>query len=832
MSAFTPRKREQNFILDVALTTVKVLFLTVLIVAVTGTGLVLGVAKAWLETTPELDLNAFDAMAKTTFICDRYGNVVTEYKGAENRVDAEWEELPQYLIDAILAVEDQRFYSHNGVDAKRIVGAFVSNILNAGSQGGSTITQQLIKLTMLTSEQTYKRKLQEAYLALQLEEVLTKEEILLQYCNTIYLGGSNYGVKVAAQDYFGKDLRDLSLRECAMLARIIKNPYGYNPRLNYYTRQTPQVSEDGADYVLGLMLEQNRISQAEYDEAMSQTLHVVEVSASTQMYDHAYYVEYAIYDVVTKMLRKEGLEDTRTNRSRMEQKLRTGGYSIVTSLDPDVQDMVQYVVSNWKNYPKMRYSSDNTYRQSLGNGEYLETVEPQAAVAVMDWSTGELVAIVGGRSTPTGMKQLNRTYQMNMPVGSSIKPLSVYGPAFDLGLSPGSPTINAPIPITGWNTDKGYPSNYGGGGFTGVETLRRAINKSHNTATAWALYMYVGIENSVNYLMRMGVSSAHISATGSGLALGTSGISMIEMAAAYGAIINRGVYQEPYAFTTVYNNDGSVYMNARDVQITRRVFKESTAWMLIDVLEGCVGSGGTGSRAKFGNQSIAGKTGTNSDARGVTFAGFTGYYSCAVWIGHDNYKPLVSSATGGTYAAPLWSTVMKGVYKAKGITENRSLKWCNAEDVGLVRASACGVSGMRTTDACYKDANGYSVSTDYYAAGTQPTTSCNMHRFLTLCTESHLIAGEYCPSEVLGCIYIPDGHPLRNGSAGVVRKYFWAASTRRDATTIDHCTIHTEPIFTPDDTWGDFTQGGWDDPTQDGWDDPAQGGWEDAPEIE
>lgn len=789
MSAFTARRREQNFILEVLLTTAKVLFISVMIIAVTGAGLLLGVAKAWLDTTPLLDLATFDAQAKTTFIYDRNGALITDYKGTENRVDAEWDELPHYLTEAIIAVEDQRFISHNGVDAKRIAGAFISNLINAGSQGGSTITAQLIKLTMLTSEQTYKRKLQEAYLALQLETVLSKEEILLQYCNTIYLGGSSYGVKVAARDYFGKELSELSLRECAMLARIIKNPFKYNPRRNYYDRQTPQVSEDGADHVLKLMLEQERITQQEYDQAMGQRLTIIETSPYvSKMFDNAYYVEYAIYDVVTKMLHREGLEDTSYNRSRMEQKLRTGGYAIHTSLDPNVQNAVQTIVAKYDKYPKMRHSSDAKYRQSLGNGEYLETVEPQVAVAIVDWHTGELAAIIGGRSTPTGRKQLNRAYQMNMPVGSSIKPLSVYGPAFDLGLSPGTPTINAPIPISGWNTEKGYPNNYGGGGFNGMETMRRAMNKSHNTATAWSLYMYVGIENSVNYLLNMGISPQRISATGSGLALGTSGISMIEMAAAYGSIINKGVYLEPLAFTAVYNSDGSLYLSAQEEQIKRRVFKESTAWMLLDVLEGCVGSGGTGGSAKFGKMTIAGKTGTNSDARGVTFAGVTGYYSCAVWIGHDNYKPLVSSATGGTYAAPLWANIMKAVYKVQDITQDRPLKWCSAEEAGLTRASACGVSGMRPTDACARDANDYAISKDYYAAGTEPTTPCNMHRFLALCSETHLVASENCHSEVYGCIYIPEGHPLRNGTEKNVRKYFYGASTRRDAETIRHCT--------------------------------------------
>ena len=795
MSAFTPRVREPNFILAVVMTTAKVLFLAVLIIAVTGTGLLLGVAKAWIDTAPALDTSVFGAQAKTTFLYDKYGRLITDYKGSENRVDAEWGEIPENLKKAVIAVEDQRFYSHRGVDAKRIAGAFLSNLLNSGSQGGSTITQQLIKLTMLTSEQTYKRKLQEAYLALQLEEVLSKDEILLQYLNTIYMGGSLYGVKVAARDYFGKELGQLSLRECAMLARIIKNPYKYDPRKNFYDRARPETSEEGADYVLSLMLEQELITREEYDRAHADRLTVLETSptSSNEMYENAYYVEYAIYDVVTKMLRLEKLEDTAANRSRMEQRLRTGGYSIMTSLDPAVQEAAQEVVTNWSRYPKTRYSSDATYRSSLGGGEYVDTVQPQAAVVVMDWHTGELAAIIGGRSTPTARKQLNRTYQMDMPVGSSIKPLSVYGPAFELGYSPGTPTINAPIAIPGWNTQKGYPDNYGGGGFTGMETLRSAINKSHNTATAWTLYMYVGIENSVNYLMQLGVSSKHISATGAGLALGSSGIPMVEMAAAYGAIANRGVYQEPYAFTAVYNSDGSLYMAVDGVQVRRRVFKESTSWMLIDVLEGCLAS--TGSAARISGHTVVGKTGTNSDARGVAFAGITGYYTCAVWIGHDNYKPLVSSATGGTYAAPLFSAVLKAVYQAAGITQDQPIKWCAAQDAGLVRASACGVSGMLPTDACKNDANGYAVSTDYYLAGTQPTAYCNMHRYVTMCTNTHMAAGPYCPSTVAGCIYVPQGHPLRNGSANTVKKYFWGASTARDVSGMTPCNQCAAPVF-------------------------------------
>ena len=810
-SAFAPRTKDSNFILSVIMTTGKMLMLTILVLCVACGGLLVGVAKAWVETMPSLDVSKFDEKAQTSFFYDKSGDLITSYRSTENRVDASYDEMPHYLLSAIVAVEDQRFWEHNGIDMRRLAGVVIGNLTNTTSAGGSTITQQLIKQTILSGEVTFKRKMQEIYLAIELEQQISKEKILQEYLNIVYLGGSNYGVKVAAQDYFGKSLSQLTLRECAMLARIVRNPNKYNPRRCYYTLNNPAQCEDGADHVLGLMLEQGLISQVEYDQAMSERLHVLQYSSASSLeeVENMYYVEYAIYDVVTKMLRVENLEDNKENRALMESRLRTGGYHIYTALDPGMQEAVQDVITDWNKYPKMRSSSDSVSRQSLGNGEYLEVVQPQAAAVVIDWHTGELAAIVGGRSIPTGWKQNHRAYKFEMPVGSSIKPLTVYGPAFDMGYSPGTPVLNLPIAIAGWDSETGFPGNYGGGGYTGVESLRSAMNHSRNTATAQALMHYVGVQNAVNYLLMMNVDPDHINADGAGMALGTSGLTPVEMAAAFGMIANGGVYLEPVAFSYILNADGSMYMDAYDVQIKRRVFKESTAWMLIDVLEGCASGSGTGSNARFGNHTIAGKTGTNSDARGVTFAGFTGYYSCAVWIGHDNYKPLVSSATGGTYGAPLWGTVMKAVYKAKGITENRELKWCGYEDAGLVKASACGVSGMKPTDACKRDANGYDVKSDYYAAGTQPSAYCNMHRFVTLCTETHLAAGEYCQSDVYGCIYIPDGHPLRGGTAKNVRKYFWGASTRRDASTIDKCTSCTAPVYTEQPQWN----------------------WSDAPEI-
>ena len=793
--SFKPRTKERNFVLEVIMTTAKLFFVVVMLVSVALTGLVVGAAKAWVETMPSLDISAFDEQAQTSYIYDKNGDLITDFKGYENRVEVDYGDLPENLVKAVVAVEDQRFWEHNGVDLRRLAGGIVGSLTNSDAlQGGSTITQQLIKNTILNSEQTIKRKLQEIYLAIELEQQISKEEIIAEYLNVVYFGGSDYGVKVAAQDYFGKELNQLTLRECAALARMIRNPNGYNPRKCYYVLNNPQKIEEGTNHVLDLMYEQGLITKQEYANALGEQLSVVQYStnSNTEVLDNLYYVEYAIYDVVTKMLRLENLEDNRTNRILMESKLRTGGFRIYTSLDPGLQDSVQRVVTGWDMYPRMRSSADSVYRASLGNGEYLEKVQPQAAVTIIDWRTGEIQAIVGGRSTPTGWKQTHLAYgKTNMPVGSSLKPLSVYGPALDLGNSPGSPVLNLPIQIAGWDSETGFPTNYEGGGYSGVETLRVAINRSHNTAAAQALMTYVGIDNSIEYLKRLGITTA--TPTGSGLALGTSGISTIEMAAGFAAVANGGVYLEPVAFTKVCKPDGSVYMDAIDEQITRRAFRESTSWMLIDMLIGCCSyevEGSTGKQANFGNFTVAGKTGTNSDYRGVFFAGMTGYLAGAVWIGSEDYKPLVTGASGGSYAAPLWAAVMERAHQYLGYTVDQPIRQHSAAELGLFQVEICGVSGMVPTDACRQDINNYPTNTDYFASGTEPVMACNMHRMVRLCTISKRIPTSSCRSTAYyGVIYLPEGHPLRSGVSTVVQEYFPGASTAKDAAAMGTCTI-------------------------------------------
>ena len=805
-SIFKARTKKPNFVLSVAATTIRLSFIIALCVGLALLGAVIGIAKAFVDTAPTLDLAALDAQDKTSFIYDSEGNLITDYKGTEDRIMVSIDEIPEMLQNAFIAVEDARFYEHNGVDVKRIVGALVANFTSGSTQGGSTITQQLIKQTVLSSEQSYKRKLQEAYLAMELETRYTKKQILESYLNTIFLGGSYYGVRVAAYGYFGKELDQLTLRECAMLAGLTRSPNYYNPRSNFYTRNTegsntPDITNNRTDYVLRQMRENGLITAQQYNAALDRsTASVLEKSpASTDMYAYPHYVEYAISDVVDTFLDLNGLEDTSANRYAMENKLRTGGYSVYLCLDTEIQEIVEDTLANWSDYPRLRDPSDKVYQSRNADGTYTEIEQPQAAACVFDYRTGELKAIVGGRYKPTTRKTLNRASGMTMPVGSSIKPLTVYAPAIDLGASPASIAYNMPVPISGWKDSSGkdsWPKNYGGGGYKGPQSFRSALRNSYNTAAAQILMTYVGVSRSVEYLHLMGIPDKNINADPFGLALGSSGITPVQMAVAFGTIANKGVYQQPLSFSRIVDSNGNVVVDMHQQQDRHQVFKPSTAYLVVDMLKEAVQSG-TGTKAKISSQVVAGKTGTNSDSKGVFFAGMTGWYSGSVWIGHDNYKALSSKATGGNAAAPLWQSFMEKIHKAKNL-DSREIIDGTPSDYNLVRVTTCGVSGQLATDACYNDVNGYKTITDYWSADSVPTAYCSMHKSVSVCTESGLLATDYCPSysvETRGIVLIPRGHPLYDyidAYGDTIRKYLGEFATLKSTNDIANhiCQIH------------------------------------------
>ncbi|MBQ2817305.1 MAG: transglycosylase domain-containing protein [Clostridia bacterium] len=749
---FVENDRPSSFVIDVIVTTCKMLAVLVIACSVACCGLVVGLAKGYYETTPELNTSEINDQSLTSFFYDKDGELLTAYKGSENRVWAKYEELPEDLKNAFVALEDARFWTHNGIDLKRIAGAFISNLSGGSTQGGSTITQQLIKLRVLSTEVSYKRKIQEAFLAIELEEQYEKEQILESYLNSIWMGESNYGVKAAAQDYFGKELDELTLKECAMLAGITKNPSRYNPRKNYVRNDTPEISEERTERALYAMLENNFITQTEYEEALGQEIAVVEQSTVNKLYDMPYAVETVLNDVIDAFIELYGVSNTSQNRSIIRSEIQTNGYHIYSTIDSKVQKIAEDVVYNWDSYPEMANPSDAIVRTVGSDGVITEQLQPQAAVVIYDHEAGELRGIVGGRSEPSSFLEYNRATSSVMPVGSSIKPLAVYGPALDMGFSPATVTENMEVPIEGWSTEKGYPSNSSSLKKSMV-TLRTSMVNSLNIGSVHTLLDYVGIDNSTNYLNSMGIDSSYLNIDAFGLAMGSSGITPFDMAVGFGTIANAGTYKDAITFTKVTDANGNVLIDnkAKQAESEVQVFRPGAAYMLCDMLVDAVQSG-TGKNARISGLTVGGKTGTNSDYVGVSFSGITPHYSCSVWIGHDSYKALYKGASGGNEAAPMFKAVMEKVYNTLEL-ENKAIIEFSPEELGLTQAVTCSLSGLLATDACYFDLD-YPPVTEYWFADSVPTDTCVTHQIANICSESGLPATAYCPNPTQGSVTV------------------------------------------------------------------------------
>lgn len=739
---FVKRSKPKNFFLRVTLMSLLLLFIIGLGAGFAGLGVLNGFISAYVSSTPPLDVSLIADQDEATSIYDTDGKLITTFIAYENREWAKIDQIPDMLKNAFIAVEDVRFYQHDGIDFKRLFGAVLGVFTGNYDGGGSTITQQLIKIQVLGNEQSYKRKVQEADLAMQLEKQLDKDQILEAYLNAIHLGDSNYGVKAAAEDYFGKSMDELSIRECAMLAGLTQNPNGYNPRKNMYQREDMSRTDERTNTVLRRMYAAGFITKEQKEAALTEEVNILEFSKVKQIYDMPSFVEYAVYDVITHMLRKENLQDNKQNRDAMERKIRVGGYQIYTTVDPEIQNTVQKTVSKWEDYPKLRNPARAVVRETQKNGDVIETVQPQVAAVVIDYHTGQVKALVGRRDQATQLKLLNRGYNSRMEVGSSIKPLAVYAPALEKGVSPGNIYLNYPVEIEGYGGKRGYP--LGGLSKTGPVTMREGVKRSLNGVAARVLFEDVGLEKAKDTLIDLGIDPSGINVDGPGLALGTTAVSPLEMAAAYGTLANEGVYLEPIAFTKVLDRNGNVVLDAEQSQNKRMVFHPSTAYLMTDMLEDAVRSG-TGTKAKIENMHVAGKTGTNADYRSVYFAGYTPYYVASLWIGHDSYAEdakLQSGATGGTFAAPLWKAFMGPIHE--GLSDKAIINKEPAA-LGLVEREICSVSGLLATEECRKDSE-HSPIVDWFLLERAPEESCDLHARLELCSVSGKLATQYCPA--------------------------------------------------------------------------------------
>ena len=731
----------------------KVSFISLFITGLAGVSVLFLILYSWCQDMPEINVNELKQTALSSYVYDINEDLITTYSGSENREWVRLEDMPQTLIDAFVNIEDKRFYEHHGVDAKRFLSAVAGQLTGSGDHGGSTITQQLIKNVYLTNEVTYKRKMQEILLAFNLEKQMTKDEILEAYLNVIYFGSSNYGVSAAAQDYFGKDLDELNLREIAMLAGIPKNPNGYNPRRNTYIKKDMSKTNERTDNVLWVMRNEGVITEEQYQMALNQDVEIKENSSFFKMYDYAHAVEYAMSDVIDDMLELRDLDNTYSNRISIENEIRKGGYKIYTTIDPDIQNSVQETVENWDKYP---YILTSNGEKAKVDDEY---VKPEVASVVIDPNTGHILAMVGSRNTVTSMKTFNRAVSNNMPIASSIKPLSIYAPCVEKGLYPGSIEYNYKTYIEGYDRNSSYP---GGTSPEAPVTMREAIAQSYNVAAARFLCNNIGYEESEDYLIKLGINKESIQKNGAGLALGTSGINILELTAAYQSFANGGWYYEPKAYTKVIDNDGNIILDSTDYQVKRQIFSEETAWLMTDMLTNCI-ENGSAYKALLKETQAAGKTGTHEDKCAV-FAGYTGEYVSAIWVGSDSFSSM-SDASGGRQAAPIWQAYMSSIYSKKGVEKELIY-----DDIpkGIKKVELCSLSGKLATDKCPE------TFTDYVGEESI-LEDCDLHVTIKICNYSGMLVGDDCPESAIreeNKLFIPLTSNLASIPSEIILKHY------------------------------------------------------------
>ncbi len=698
--------------------------------------------------------------------------------GTENRVWVDYEEIPEALKVAIVSIEDERFWQHHGVDWKRTFGAFLHLVttLNSG-YGGSTITQQLIKNVTNYDDVSIKRKVTEILRALRVEQELSKEQILEYYLNTINLGHGCYGVGSAAHTYFGKEVKDLTLEECASIAGITNLPYYYDP-LNY-----PEHNRKRQKTILWKMKELGKIDQETYEAALETEL-VFGGSEDEQEDD-----DYGINSYFTDMVIRDVLADLQTEKGYSlqvaTQMLYRGGLTIYATVEPKVQDALESVFESNENFQTVNTS-----------------IQPECAMIVYN-PEGDIVGVIGGRGVKLQNRVLNRATQSKRQPGSSIKPIAVYAPAVEYGLitpysvfddTPMYYTVNGSfveetyVPKTVAKEDGSsrtesksvWPKDYYSP-YRGLITVKEAVEDSTNTVAVRVLELLT-VDRSFEFATKtMGLTSLVESDVRKGnaytdkglaqLALGglTDGLTLKELTAAYVTFVNNGVYTKPRSYTKVLNSDGELLLN--NVPKLTMALSERTVYYMNYLLQSVV-QNGTGTAAKIGSGiATAGKTGSTNDDKDRWFIGYTPYYVGGCWYGYD--IPQVISGVSGNPALKAWKAVMSIIHKdlpAKSFQSN----------VETVTAEYCSCSGGRPTAACAADLRGSRASKGTFVKGDEPTQDCAVHVFAGYDTVSKHLARSTCPA----------GNVKLVGMLNVKRYYTVSGVTVRD----EQYTLRTEGI--------------------------------------
>ena len=771
-----------------------VLIIGVFICGIVGLCSGLGIMKGIIDSAPDIsEIDVIPTGYSTTVLANDGTEIATLVASGANRTYVTIDEIPKDLQHAFVAIEDARFYEHNGIDIYGIVRAFATGLPKLKfNQGASTITQQLIKnnvLTSWTSETSFveklQRKIQEQYLALQLEKkVQNKDWILENYMNSINLGSNTLGVQAASEKYFGKDVSELTLSECAVIAGITQNPSAYNPILH------PKANAKRTLKVLNDMLEQGYITQEQYQEALDDNVYdrIAEHNSSKERVINSYFVDALIDDVYNDLVNKLGYSQTDAYKA-----LYQGGLTIQSTQDLDLQAICDEEANNPANYPiapsysfqlafqvkkadgsyknysnqtmlsyykqktknqdfTINYSSEEAcynaisqYEQEVleegdviveGSESINITLEPQVALTLMDQSTGEVKALVGGRGDKTGNRTWNRATDTCRQPGSTFKIIGCFAPALDAGnMSLASTQDDAPLTI-GNKTFHNYDNTYRG--FTNIRT---AITKSMNIVTVKTL-QEIGVNLGYQYATDFGITTLCDDDRNLSLALGglTNGVTNLELTGAYATIANGGKYLQPKFYTTVYDHDGNVLLDISETQEKRRVLKKSTAWLLTDAMKDVL-TAGTGTRAYFGNSMAqAGKSGTTTSNRDCLWAGYTPYYTCVIWGGYDDNSKQSGSYT--SYPKNIWKSIMSRVHKDLPYKDFKKPK-----DVKQI--SVCSASGKIAQEGVCSKADDSHVYTEYFATKDIPKDTCTLHTLVKICEESGMIAGPYCPEELV-----------------------------------------------------------------------------------
>ena len=787
------------------LAVMNLMVLGILAIGVIGASAGIGVFKGIIDTAPSIENIDVTPTGFSTFVYDLEGNQIGKLIAQDsNRIPVAKDMIPENLAHAFVSIEDERFYEHNGIDIKGIIRAAYVGVSNGFrfTEGASTITQQLLKnnvFTNWTKEDGFmdkiKRKIQEQYLAIELTKTMSKDDVLVNYMNTINLGQNTLGVQAASLRYFNKSVNTLTLSECAVIAGITQNPSKFNPISH------PDNNAQRREKVLNNMLEQGYITQTEYDEAMADDVYsrIQIVNAEVEEDSvNTYFVDALTDDIMEDLMATGNYTETQAYTL-----LYSGGLKIYATQDPHVQEICDEAFSNEENYPegtRWQLGYELTTQDSNGNFEnystemyrqyfkemdssfnllyssqeaaydaieqykaavmkpgeevYGENItltpQPQVSIVIEDQSTGYVVAMVGGRGQKEASRTLNRATDSKRQPGSTFKIVAVYAPALDsAGLTLATVMNDAPF-----NYANGRPvNNWWGSEYRGLNSLRTGIAQSMNiiaVKTLTQITPQLGFDYLKNFGFTTLVEREEITVGGKtqvfsdiqqSLALGgiTKGVTNEELTAAYASIANGGTYIKPKLYTKVLDHDGNVILDNTAPQ-SRQVIKETTAWLLTDAMVDVVTSG-TGASVNFGNMAIAGKTGTTSDYNDVWFSGYTPYYTASVWTGYDNNAKLQKGNGERNLAKKLWRAVMSKVHED---LPSQSFQVPS----GIVTATVCSQSGKLPIPGLCDG----TLKTEYFAEGTVPTESCDVHYQGMVCPYSNLPACDTCPFKVEGVL--------------------------------------------------------------------------------